>query len=68
MKYSVSHDFADETIEAKAKWFLEKPIGERLFMALEWLDFIRLLAPKEPLYEDAHKTFRTFRVLKPRRS
>jgi hypothetical protein len=67
MKYSVSHGFKEETLAAKAKWFQQKPIEERLLSAFTWLDFVRLIAPKKDLYEDAHRTFRTFRILKPRK-
>lgn len=66
MEYGISHSFEDETLEAKARWFQEKPIEERLIEALEWLDFVRLISPKRVLSEDAHKTFRSVRILKKR--
>ncbi len=63
----ISFSRKEESLKAKAEWFQEKPIEERLLAALEWLDFIRLIAPKESPHEDAHTTFRSVRVLKPRK-
>lgn len=64
----ISFSRKEESLGAKAVWFQEKSIGERLVAALEWLDFIRAIAPQEDIiHEDAHKTFRSVRVLKPRR-
>ena len=63
----VSFSRKEETLEAKAVWFQEKPIRERLLAALEWLDFVRLISPKKGFYEDAHKTCRSFRILEQRR-
>ncbi len=40
MKYGISHSFKEETLEAKAKWFQQKPIEERLIEALESIDII----------------------------
>lgn len=61
MKYSVSHDFKDESLEAKARWFLGKPLEERLREAFEDMDFIQKISKFE--LPDDRKTFKTFRVL-----
>jgi hypothetical protein len=63
----ISFSRKEESFQAKAEWFYAKPVKERLLAALEWLDFIRLISSKKVQYEDAHKTFRSVRVLKPRK-
>ena len=64
----ISFSRKEESLSAKAAWFQKKSIGDRLVAALEWLDFVRAIAPQEDItHEDAHKTFRSVRVLKPRR-
>ena len=62
MKYSISHDRKkEETLEAKARWFMEKPIEERLREAFEYMVFVEKIRQFEP--PDDRKTFKTFRVL-----
>ena len=61
MKYGVSHSFEDETLEAKAAWFQEKPLEERLIEALESIDLVNALLQFEP--PDDRSLFKTFRVL-----
>ncbi|MFH0800494.1 MAG: hypothetical protein V2A66_09990 [Pseudomonadota bacterium] len=61
MEYGVSHSFEDESLEAKARWFLEKPIEERLKEAFEGMILYRKLCKSEP--PDDHQTFKTVRVL-----
>lgn len=61
MEYGISHSFEDETLEAKARWFLEKPVEERLREALEDMAFANKLARTD--IRDDRKTFKTFRVL-----
>lgn len=66
MEYGISHSFEDETLEAKARWFMEKPIEERLREAFEGMILWQKLCKWEP--PDDRKTFKTFRVLElPRR-
>ena len=62
MEYGISHSFADESLEAKARWFLEKPIEERLLEALESIVLVQSLAQFEP--PDDRTLFKTVRVLK----
>lgn len=61
MKYGISHSFKDETLEAKAAWFQEKPLEERLIEALESIDLVNALLQFEP--PDDRSLFKTFRVL-----
>lgn len=67
MRSKISFSRREETLAAKARWFQQKSIGERLAAALEWMDFLKLISPKKVLNENAHKTFGSFRVLEPRR-
>jgi len=62
MQYSISHSFEDETFEAKALWFQEKLLEERLVEAFESIDFVNALIQFEP--PDDRSLFKTFRVLK----
>lgn len=61
MEYGISHSFEEETLEAKAKWFLQKPIEERLREALEGIVLINCLRQFEP--PDDRSTFKTVRIL-----
>lgn len=61
MKYGISHSFDDETLLAKAEWFFQKPIDERLREALEDMVFVNGIAHFEgPDDRIAFKTFRVF--------
>jgi hypothetical protein len=66
MEYGVSHSFDDESLEAKAKWFLEKPLEERLREALESITLVKKLNQFEP--PDDRSTFKTVRVLEQKQS
>lgn len=61
MEYGVSHCFEDETLEAKARWFQQKPLEDRLREALEDMVSVQQLTQFEP--PDDRPTFKTFRVL-----
>lgn len=61
VEYGISHSFDDETLEAKARWFLEKPLEERLIEALESIDLVNALMQVEP--RDDRSLFKTFRIL-----
>lgn len=60
-EYGVSHSFEEETLEAKARWFLQKPIEERLREAFEGMVLVNKLQKFEP--PDDRSTFKTVRVL-----
>lgn len=61
MKYGVSHSLKEETFEAKAAWFQEKSLEERLIEALESIDFVNALIQFE--LPDDRPLFKTVRVL-----
>lgn len=61
MEYGISHSFEDESLESKARWFLEKSQEERLIEALEGIEFVRQLMRFE--IPDDRSTYKTFRVL-----
>lgn len=61
MEYGISHSFEDESLEAKARWFQQKPIEVRLREALEDMATIHQLIQYEP--PDDRPTFKTVRVL-----
>ena len=61
MEYGISHSFEDESLEAKARWFMQKPIEQRLREAFEGM----ILAAKLRQFEapDDRTTFKTVRIL-----
>lgn len=61
MEYGISHSFDDETLEAKARWFQEKSLEERLIEALESIILVNALIQFEP--PDDRTLFKTVRVL-----
>lgn len=66
MEYGVSHSFEDESIEAKARWFMQKSLVERFRQALQDMVFINKLIQFEIL--DDRSTFKTFRILEQKKS
>lgn len=66
MKKGISHNFKDETLEAKAEWFLQKPLEERLREAFEGMVLTEKLCQFEP--PDDRKTFKTVRILERKKS
>jgi len=66
MSYGISHSFKDESLEAKARWFMEKGVEERLLEAFVEMTFINKLKVFDP--PDDRSTFKTVRVLEQRRS
>lgn len=65
MKYGISHDFKDESLEAKAEWFLLKSLPERLREALEGIVLVNKLQKFE--LPDDRSTFKSFQILEPRK-
>lgn len=61
MKYGISHSFEDESLEEKAKWFMQKSIEDRLREAFEGMVLYQKLKKFEP--PDDRRTFKTVRVL-----
>ena len=66
MVIAVSHDKNEETLEAKARWFLQKPITERLREALRDTALIQKLRQFE--IPDDRSAFKTIRVLEQKQS
>lgn len=66
MTPSVTHDRSEESLEAKAEWFLEKSVEQRFLEALEDMLFISLMAQVE--WQDDHTTFKTVRILESKQS
>jgi len=64
MDVSISHSFEDESLEAKAAWFLQKTVKERLLEAFADMEFALKLNPE--LSTDDYRTFKTFRILEPK--
>ena len=65
MEYGISHSFEDESLEAKARWFQEKPLSERLREAFEGMVLVQKLRRFEP--PDDRSTFKTVRLLEPKK-
>ena len=61
MRYEISHSREEETLEAKARWFQQKSVEERLREALEGMVLVQKLQQFEP--PDDRSTFTTVRVL-----
>ena len=61
MIVAVSHDKDEETLEAKARWFLQKSVTERLREALRCMVLMQKLRKFE--IPDDRSAFKTFRVL-----
>lgn len=66
MKHEISHSFDEETLEAKARWFMQKPIEQRLREALEGIALAKQWIQFES--PDDRKTFTTVRVLEQAKS
>ena len=48
MEFGVSHDWEEETLEAKARWFRSKPIEERMRLFSEFTEMFLKLNPRLP--------------------
>lgn len=65
MEYGISHSFEEETLAAKIRWFLQKPLEQRLKEALEGVVFVLKLQQID--LPDDRSTFKSFRILEPKR-
>lgn len=65
MEYGISHSFEEESLEAKARWFLEKPLEDRLREAFDGMILYRGLCTSE--HPDDRSSFKTVRVLEQKR-
>lgn len=62
----ISHDFKDETLEAKTSWFLGKKMEDRFIEALEDMVFFNQIRIVEPA--DEHTSFKTVRIVERKKS
>jgi len=53
MQVAVSHDFAEETLEAKARWFQSLTLEERMEMLCAFTDMILSVNPRIMEQRDA---------------
>ena len=53
MQPAISHDFEDETLEAKARWFQSLTLNERMEMLCSFTDMILSVNPRMMEQKDA---------------
>lgn len=61
MEYGISHDREEESLEAKARWFWQKPLEDRLREALESVVFVNQWCQVE--IPDDRSTYTTVQIL-----
>jgi len=59
----ISHNFDDESIEAKVLWFRALPISERMEMLCNFTDLALAINPDLAEKKDAQPTKRRVRIL-----
>ena len=59
----VSHDFQDESIEAKVRWFRDLPISERMDVLCDYTDLALELNPALAEKKDAQPIKGRIRIL-----
>ena len=60
---SVSHDWMDETPEAKVRWFRSLSLSERMELLCSFTDLILALNPHLPDKKDAQQTRGRIQIL-----
>lgn len=63
MNFTVSHDRADETPEAKARWFRSLPLAERMDLLCMFTDLALEVHPQIADFKDVEQTAKRIRVL-----
>ena len=63
MKPSISNDWSEETLEAKARWFQSLSLEERMDMLCTFTDLILTVNPGIVETRDAQQAQRRIRVL-----
>lgn len=63
MQSRISHDRADETPEAKARWFRSLPLQERMELLCEFTDLALSVRPDLPRKKHAKSSSGRVRVL-----
>jgi len=66
MDQAISHDYREETIEAKARWFQALPLAERMELLCLFTDLILTVNPHIVEQKDAQPLAGRVRVLTPR--
>jgi len=64
MSRTISHNRADETIEAKTRWFRSLPLSERMEMLCEFTDLALTANPRLMEQKDAEPIEGRVRVLR----
>ena len=62
---AISHDYREETIEAKARWFQALPLAERMELLCLFTDLILTVNPHIVEQKDAQPLAGRVRVLTP---
>jgi len=63
MKPSISHDWSEETPEAKARWFQSLSLEERMQVICEFTDLVLTVNPDLPRKKRAEPTHGRVRVV-----
>src|SRR3989304_7144021 len=63
MSHPVSHDRAEETPEAKARWFRSLPLSDRMEIFCSVTDLALEINPRLPDRKDAQQADRGIRIL-----
>lgn len=61
----LSHQWEDETLEAKARWFQHLSIQERMELLCAFTDFFLMIRPTITECEDAQPSAKRIRILTP---
>lgn len=59
----ISHSYAEETIEAKARWFQSLSLSDRMDLFCSFMDLVLEINPKLPDLKDAQQAKRHIRIL-----
>lgn len=59
----VTHDYKEETLEAKAIWFQSLPLSERMDLLCSFTDLALAINPRLADIKDAQQTGRRIQVL-----
>lgn len=63
MEFGISHDMAEETIEAKARWFQSLTMEQRMRVFTDFMDLIFAVNPHIADFKDAEQLKRGIPIL-----
>jgi hypothetical protein len=63
MDFAVSHDFAEETMEAKARWFQSLTMEQRMAVFCSFMDLIFAINPHIADFKDAEQLAKGIPIL-----